>query len=227
LDRDPVILDRSEAYIGVMIDDLVTRGVSEPYRMFTSRAEFRLHLRADNADQRLTPKGIAIGCVGAARRRRFEERMERLAAARSLAESLEVTPTEASRRGMAINQDGVRRSAFELLGHSDLHPSTVLAAFPELSDVDSEILAQVERDARYAPYLVRQAQDVERLRRDESVELSATLDYAAIGGLSHELRSKLSLVRPRSLGQAARIEGMTPAGLTQILLRARQLRAAE
>jgi tRNA uridine 5-carboxymethylaminomethyl modification enzyme len=223
--RPEVVLDRSEAYIGVMVDDLVTRGVSEPYRMFTSRAEYRLHLRADNADQRLTPLGVAAGCVGEERRVTFERKREALGEARVLAESLVSSPSEAERNGLAVNQDGVRRSAFEFLGHPDLGREAVAAAFPALSSVPAEILEQVEREARYAPYLARQAQDVARLRRDEEVGLPRTLDYAAIGGLSAELRGKLEVVRPESLAQAARIEGMTPAALTQILLRLRQDKA--
>jgi tRNA uridine 5-carboxymethylaminomethyl modification enzyme len=223
--RPEVVLDRSEAYIGVMVDDLVTRGVSEPYRMFTSRAEYRLHLRADNADQRLTPLGVAAGCVGEERRVTFERKREALGEARVLAESLVSSPSEAERNGLAVNQDGVRRSAFEFLGHPDLGREAVAVAFPALSSVPAEILEQVEREARYAPYLARQAQDVARLRRDEEVGLPRTLDYAAIGGLSAELRGKLEVVRPESLAQAARIEGMTPAALTQILLRLRQDKA--
>jgi tRNA uridine 5-carboxymethylaminomethyl modification enzyme len=222
LDAPPVVLGRERAYIGVMVDDLVTRGVTEPYRMFTSRAEYRLHLRADNADQRLTGFGVEVGCVGDERREAFERKHDALGAAREVAESLAVSPSEAVRRGLAVNQDGVRRSAFEFLGHPDLGLAAVLVAFPDLGSVPKDILEQVERDALYAPYLQRQAQDVERLRRDEGVTLPTTLDYGAIGGLSAELRDKLTVARPESLAQAARIEGMTPAALTQILMRVRQ-----
>ena len=218
----PLVLDRAESYIGVMIDDLVTRGVTEPYRMFTSRAEYRLHLRADNADQRLTPLGLAVGCVGEDRRKAFEKKLEGLERAQALAQNLVETPAEVGRRGLAVNQDGVRRSVFELLGHADLGVQAVVVAFPELLDVEAEYLEQVARDAKYAPYLERQAQDIARLRRDERVDLPVSLDYAAIGGLSGELRRKLEVVRPESLAQAARIEGMTPVALTQILLRVRR-----
>ena len=226
LELPPLVLDRGESYIGVMIDDLVTRGVTEPYRMFTSRAEYRLHLRADNADQRLTPRGIAAGCVGPARRVAFERKAAALADTRQLTESLSVSPPEAARHGLGVNQDGTRRSAFDLLGHPDLDVEAVRRAFPALLAVDDAILAQIQCDARYAPYLTRQAQDVARLRRDEAVALPATLDYARLSGLSNELRQKLTIVRPESLGQAARIEGMTPAALTLILARARQDEAA-
>jgi tRNA uridine 5-carboxymethylaminomethyl modification enzyme len=222
LRRAPVVFDRSEAYIGVMVDDLVTRGVTEPYRMFTSRAEYRLQLRADNADQRLTPLGVAVGCVGETRRVAFEAKREALARTRALAEAAAVSPAEAARRGLAVNQDGVRRSAFELMGYPEVGVEAVVAAFPQLAGVDAEIIAQVGRDAVYAPYLARQGLDVARLRRDEGVRLPRGLDYRAIGGLSAELRGKLELVRPESLAQAARIEGMTPAALTQILVRVRQ-----
>jgi tRNA uridine 5-carboxymethylaminomethyl modification enzyme len=225
-DLQCAVFGRDEAYIGVMIDDLVTRGVTEPYRMFTSRAEYRLHLRADNADQRLTPKGLELGCVGETRRRGFQTKLAALASARALTEGLQLTPPQAAERGLAVNQDGVRRSAFDLLGYPELGLDAIGAAFPELQALAPSILAQVERDARYAPYLARQTQDVARLRRDEAVGLPGELDYAALGGLSRELKDKLQAVRPQTLAQAARIEGMTPAALTLILMRARQGRAA-
>ena len=222
LGRAPVIFDRGEAYIGVMVDDLVTRGVTEPYRMFTSRAEYRLQLRADNADRRLTPLGISIGCVGEVRRAAFESKRAAVDAAHGLAAELTVSPSEAARRGLTVNQDGVRRSAFELMGHVDLGLEAVLAGFPELAQVPRAVVEQVARDATYAPFLARQEMDIGRLRRDEGVSLPPTLDYQALGGLSGELRAKLDLVRPDSLGQAARIEGMTPAALTQILIHLRR-----
>lgn len=222
LGRTPMVLDRTVAYIGVMIDDLVTRGVTEPYRMFTSRAEHRLHLRADNADQRLTPVGVEAGCVGAVRQIAFERKREALTLARTTAEELEVSPSDASEAGLAVNQNGIRRTAFALLGHPNLHADAMTVLFPELREVAPEIMAQLVRDATYAPYLMRQARDVAQLRRDEGVGLPPTLDYSTIGGLSAELRGKLELVRPGTLGQAARIEGMTPTALTQILLRVRR-----
>ncbi len=226
LGGDPVILGRDEAYIGVMIDDLVTRGVTEPYRMFTSRAEYRLHLRADNADQRLTPRGIALGCVGDDRRRAFQRKLDTLEAGRARVRSIEVSPAEAARRGITLNRDGHRRSVFDLLGHPGLSLAEIVGAFPELGDVDLGTLEQIAHDARYLPFLARQERDIERLRHDEAVALPEALDYGAIGGLSNELREKLAVVRPRTLGQAGRIEGMTPAALTQILLRVRQEQAA-
>jgi tRNA uridine 5-carboxymethylaminomethyl modification enzyme len=222
LGREGIVLGREDSYIGVMIDDLVTRGVTEPYRMFTSRAEYRLHLRADNADQRLTPRGIAVGCVGPERREAFARKAEALGRARELAERVELFPAEAAARGLAVNQDGVRRTVFELLGYADIGLERLQAALPELGGEDRAIWEQMERDARYAPYLARQEQDVARLRRDEGVVLPAALEYGAISGLSSELRGKLELVRPATLGQASRIEGMTPAALTLILIRARQ-----
>jgi tRNA uridine 5-carboxymethylaminomethyl modification enzyme len=190
--------------------------------MFTSRAEFRLRLRADNADQRLTPRGIAFGCVGEARQRAFERKMEALDRARSACEAVNVTASEAARRGLAVNQDGARRTLFELMGYADVGLESLLTRFRELEGFDRAILAQLERDARYAPYLARQEADVAALRRDEAVALPPILDYSAMPGLSGELREKLARVRPGTLGQAARIEGMTPAALTLILMRARQ-----
>jgi tRNA uridine 5-carboxymethylaminomethyl modification enzyme len=220
--RDAVVLRRSDSYIGVMIDDLVTRGVSEPYRMFTSRAEYRLHLRADNADQRLTPLAIGLGCVDERRRVMFNEKMERLERACRIAGDTRLSPTEARRRGIEANQDGIRRSAFELMSHPGFDAARIEEAFPELAGLEPEILQQLRNDARYAPYLARQEADVAELRRDEAVRLPERLDYREMSGLSSELRAKLDRIRPRTLGQAGRIEGMTPAALTLILLRARQ-----
>lgn len=217
---------RNEAFLGVMIDDLVTKGVTEPYRMFTSRAEFRLHLRADNADQRLTPLGIAIGCVSDARRRAFESKAEALERGRDLARSISVTPSSALARGLRLNQDGVRKDVLTLLTLPDLESSAIRAAFPELDAVPPATLDQLMREAVYAPYLARQEADAAQMRRDENVSLPKDLNYDAMPGLSNELRGKLALVRPVTLGQAGRIEGMTPAALTLILMRARQIGVA-
>jgi tRNA uridine 5-carboxymethylaminomethyl modification enzyme len=193
--------------------------------MFTSRAEYRLELRADNADQRLTPRGLEDGCVGETRKLAIDRKRAALAAARTRAEELTLSPAEAALRGLPVNQDGVRRSAFELMGYPDVGLDCVVAAFPPLAEIGGEILAQLGRDATYAPYLARQRQDIARLRRDEGVGLPGGLDYRSVTGLSAELREKLERVRPESLAQAARIEGMTPAALTQILMRVRQQEA--
>lgn len=218
LDLEETVLRRNEAYIGVMIDDLVTRGVTEPYRMFTSRAEFRLHLRADNADQRLTPLGIALGCVSEKRRLLFCEKTEALSKARTRAEEVTFTPAEAHAFGIALKSDGIRRSLFQLLGHSDLDAGELLKLDQQLRALPLLTQEQLVRDAKYAPYLDRQAADAERMRRDEAVKLPSTLDYQELGGLSSELREKLSRIRPASIGQAARIEGMTPVALNHLLL---------
>jgi len=218
----PVLMSRSTSYIGVMIDDLVTRGVSEPYRMFTSRAEFRLSLRADNADQRLTPLGLEVGCIGPQRRRVFEDKMARMGAARERLEAMSLTPKQISGAGIRVNADGSRRSGFDLLAFPDVGFADLLALDPALADVDDEIRAQVERDALYASYIRRQAQDVEAMRRDEAQALPQDFAYDRVEGLSNELKAKLSAARPESLAQAARIDGMTPAALTLILARLRQ-----
>jgi tRNA uridine 5-carboxymethylaminomethyl modification enzyme len=215
--RDPVIFSRSESYIGVMIDDLVTRGVSEPYRMFTSRAEFRLSLRADNADQRLTPKGIALGCVGEGRRIAFEAKHEALAAARRLLESRSFTPTEAAAQGIRIGQDGQRRSAFALLSFPEVTFADIARAEPQFAAIAPEIQEQVARDAIYAAYIERQMVEVAALQRDEAHAIPSDFDYTALRGLSRELTDKLSRARPTNLAQASRIDGMTPAALTLIL----------
>jgi tRNA uridine 5-carboxymethylaminomethyl modification enzyme len=217
-----IVFDRAEAYLGVMIDDLVTRGVTEPYRMFTSRAEYRLSLRADNADQRLTDKGIALGCVGAKRRTRHRTKMAALTAARALANSLSITPTEAARQGLALNRDGQRRSAFELLSYPDIGISALARIWPRLGELPAAVAEQLEIDAKYAVYLDRQAADVAAFRRDEGLALPADLDYAAIRGLSNEVRQKLGAVRPRTLGQAGRIDGVTPAALALLAVHLRR-----
>jgi tRNA uridine 5-carboxymethylaminomethyl modification enzyme len=210
----PVIFDRAEGYLGVMIDDLVTRGVSEPYRMFTSRAEYRLTLRADNADQRLTDRGIALGCVGAERIRKHHEKMGLLHTARTMARALSVTPNEAAKYGISLRKDGQRRTAFELLSYPDLAASDLARIWPEIGRLVPKIAEQLEIDAKYDVYLSRQAADVESYRRDESLVLDGDLDYGALPGLSNEVRHKLQAHRPRTIGQAGRIDGMTPAALT-------------
>lgn len=217
-----VIFDRAEAYLGVMIDDLVTRGVSEPYRMFTSRAEYRLSLRADNADERLTGKGLEIGCIGRERELAHRKRMDRLESARALLQQLSLTSAAAARAGLPINQDGQRRSAYALLSFPEIDLARLAAIWPELREIDAETAGRVETDARYAVYLDRQSADIESYRRDEQLALPSTLDYSAIGGLSAELCAKLSALRPRTLGQAQRIEGVTPAALTLLAARARR-----
>ena len=213
----PITFDRAEGYLAVMIDDLVTRGVTEPYRMFTSRAEYRLTLRADNADQRLTDKGIALGCVGAARRRRYGEKMAALASAREFAQSVSLTPNEGGRHGLALNKDGQRRSAFELLSHPHIGVVELSRIWPRFGELAPKIAEQLEIDAKYDVYLSRQAADIASYRRDESLELPDGLDYAQLRGLSNEARQKLQASRPRSIGQAARLDGITTAALTLLV----------
>lgn len=214
---DGLVLDRSEAYIGVLIDDLVTRGVTEPYRMFTSRAEYRLSLRADNADQRLTGRGIEWGCVGQRRRHVFEVKMHALTEARHLAGSTGISPTEARQQGLPINLDGRRRSLYDLLAHPEIGLDRALEAFAQFRSFKPEILQQLAIDAQYSGYLERQQIDIANLNRDKTVLLGDDLDYDRVGGLSAELRDKLKKLRPDNLAQAGRIEGMTPGALTAIL----------
>lgn len=209
---DPIVFDRADGYLGVMIDDLVTRGITEPYRMFTSRAEYRLTLRADNADQRLTDKGIALGCVGHARASRHRDKMAALAAAKALAKSLTMTPNEAAKHGLALNRDGHRRSAFELLAYPEIEWEVLRGIWPELSKVDASIAVHLEIDAKYDVYLKRQTADVDAFRRDEGLLLT-DIDYADVPGLSNEARAKLEAARPRTVGQAGRLDGLTPAAL--------------
>jgi tRNA uridine 5-carboxymethylaminomethyl modification enzyme len=209
---EPMIFDRADGYLGVMIDDLVTRGITEPYRMFTSRAEYRLTLRADNADQRLTDKGIALGCVGAARALRHGAKMAALNGAKTLAKSLTLTPNEAAKVGLSLNKDGQRRSAFELLAYPEIGWIEVRGIWPELSAIDPGIATHLEIDAKYDVYLKRQVADVEAFRRDEGLVLGE-IDYRAVPGLSNEARSKLEAARPRTVGQAGRLDGLTPAAL--------------
>jgi len=222
----PVILDRASAYIGVLIDDLVTKGVSEPYRMFTSRAEYRLSLRADNADQRLTALGASGGIVGSERSRAFSAKLEALERARGLMQTLALTPSRAAQHGIMLRQDGVRRSALALLGLPGIKLATLAGIWPELAALPSSIVEQLGIDARYAGYLDRQDADILAFRRDEAVHLPAQLDYEAVHGLSSEAVQKLSTVRPATLGQAARIDGVTPAALTLVLAHVRASRAA-
>jgi tRNA uridine 5-carboxymethylaminomethyl modification enzyme len=205
-----------------MIDDLVTRGVTEPYRMFTSRAEYRLTLRADNADQRLTDKGIALGCVGSERTSRHRAKMAALRTARAMAAELVLTPTAAERHGLMIRKDGQRRSAFDLLSYPNIGITDLARVWPQLGQLDAKIAEQVEIDAKYAVYLSRQAADVESYRRDDGFALPDDIDYAAMTGLSNEARQKLAANRPRTIGHAGRIDGMTPAALTLIVAHVRR-----
>jgi tRNA uridine 5-carboxymethylaminomethyl modification enzyme len=223
---DAVSFARDEAYIGVMIDDLVTRGVTEPYRMFTSRAEFRLTLRADNADQRLTGRGIALGCVGAERSKAYSAKAGALNAARSAAAELTLTPAQAERAGLRVKADGQRRDLTQLLAYPEIGWNDLAAVWPQIADWPAQVREQIEIEAGYAGYLDRQAADVAAFRRDEDLRLPASLDYAALGGLSNEVREKLAAVRPATLGQASRIEGVTPGALTALLAHVRRVRAA-
>jgi tRNA uridine 5-carboxymethylaminomethyl modification enzyme len=216
-DSDGITFDRAEAYLGVMIDDLVTRGVTEPYRMFTSRAEYRLALRADNADQRLTQKGIAFGCVGEERAQRFTAKNDALVAARQLAKSLSITPNQANRFGLTLNNDGQRRTAFELLAYPTIGMADLVPIWPELGNLSPKIAGQIAIDATYDVYLSRQAADIASYRRDESFVLPEDLDYAAVKGLSNESRQQLAAHRPRTIGHAARLDGVTPAALTLLV----------
>ncbi|MFP4238410.1 MAG: tRNA uridine-5-carboxymethylaminomethyl(34) synthesis enzyme MnmG [Rhodosalinus sp.] len=218
----PVWFERADSYIGVMVDDLVTRGVTEPYRMFTSRAEYRLSLRADNADQRLTPKAMALGIVSEARRAAFEDKMERLASARARVLDISATPPQLQRLGLEVKMDGSRRNGLEILSFPGTGFDALVKLEPELNDVDDESRRQLEREALYANYIERQKRDIDALRRDEAIELPDGFDYRALRGLSAELSQKLCQVRPRTLAQAGRIDGMTPAALTLILAAVRK-----
>jgi tRNA uridine 5-carboxymethylaminomethyl modification enzyme len=213
----PILFDRASSYIGVMIDDLVTKGVSEPYRMFTARAEYRLSLRADNADQRLTDLGIQSGLVGAERAAKFARKMKDLSAARSIAESLTLTPNEAAKHGLRINADGVRRNLFDLLAHNEIDFDRLQTIWPEITAWSEPIRAQIETDAQYAGYIDRQSADIAAFRRDEGLHLPTNMDYLSMPGLAMEVRQKLAAAKPMTLGQASRLDGMTPAALTQLL----------
>jgi tRNA uridine 5-carboxymethylaminomethyl modification enzyme len=214
---EPMHLSRTESYLGVMVDDLVTRGVSEPYRMFTSRAEFRLHLRSDNADQRLTALGIEAGLVGSVRAVHFAVRQDRLKAARRMLDRLTASPTEARRAGLAVNADGQTRSAFALMSYPDVEVSDLVGLWPEIATIDPPILEQVGIDAQYAVYLDRQTADIAAVKRDESRAIPAWLDYSELPGLSMEIRQRLIAQRPQTIAQAQAIEGVTPAAITLIL----------
>jgi len=217
------VVSRADGYLGVMIDDLVTRGVTEPYRMFTSRAEYRLRLRADNADQRLTPLGVDLGCVGAARRVAYEAKAAGLADAAAMLRGSSLTPTEAGRHGLEVNRDGRRRSAFDLLTLPGVDIARLSGIWPQIAVIAPAVAAQVATDARYASYIERQELDVAALRKDEALSIAAGFDFDAIPGLSTEVRQKLGRHRPATLAQAARIDGITPAALLLLLA---QLKAA-
>lgn len=223
LRKDAVSFSRRECYIGVLIDDLVTRGVSEPYRMFTSRAEYRLSLRSDNADQRLTPMGAALGILSAERLALFGGKMDALSSGRSLLEAMEVTPNQAVEAGMNVNLDGKKRSGLALLGYPNIHMADLHPLCEDLCDLKPEIARQLEIEASYAVYVERQNKDALALKRDEAKAIPVTFPYNSVVGLSNELRSKLTKIQPTSLAQAGRIDGMTPAALALILTKLRQI----
>jgi len=219
-------ITRADGYLGVMIDDLVTRGVTEPYRMFTSRAEYRLTLRADNADQRLTPLGSAVGCVGRARSAAFTAKAKQLEQGEALLRSLMLTPDQAAKSGLSINRDGRKRSAYELLSYPDVDVTRLTTIWPEIGRLESEIAEQLAVDARYAVYVKRQELDIAAFRKDEGIAIPSEFAFAALPGLSTELRQKLERHRPASLGQAARLDGMTPAALMLLLAHLKKGQAA-
>ncbi len=221
-DKDPTRFSRATSYIGVMVDDLITRGVTEPYRMFTSRAEFRLSLRADNADQRLTPMGIELGCVGAARKIKYAEKAEALSAGREILQGEQKTPSEYRSYGLAMNQDGEKRSGYDLLAFPDISLADLDGVWSELKDLPKNVRRQLEIDGMYAPYVARQARDIETMARDAEKAIPRDMDFRAIIGLSGEILQKLQRVQPATLDQAGRIEGMTPAALALILAHIRR-----
>ncbi|MEQ1670630.1 MAG: FAD-dependent oxidoreductase, partial [Hyphomicrobium sp.] len=215
--RDQIVLSRTDSYLGVMVNDLVTRGVSEPYRMFTSRAEFRLKLRADNADQRLTLIGMTLGVVGGQRARAYTAKAEALADGLNLLNQLNITPNEAAKHGLALNMDGKRRTAFELLAFPDVDLARLMPIWPELDRLAQATARQLEVDALYAAYVRRQDDDVAVLKRDEAIAIPVNFDYAAIPSLSAEVRTKLARAKPSTIAQAARLEGITPAAVLVLL----------
>ncbi|MCR4524351.1 MULTISPECIES: tRNA uridine-5-carboxymethylaminomethyl(34) synthesis enzyme MnmG [Bosea] len=222
---EAAVFDRTQSYIGVLVDDLVTHGVTEPYRMFTSRAEFRLSLRVDNADERLTPLGLQLGIVDSARQAAFETRNRDISALRDKLKALSLTPQQAQVVGLQLNHDGLRRSAYQILSYPDVGFEQLASVWPELSDYAAPVVARVTADAVYAVYLDRQAAEIQAYRRDQSLKVPADLDLDAISGLSNELKLKLAAHRPADLAQAGRIEGMTPAALTLLAAHARKSRA--
>jgi tRNA uridine 5-carboxymethylaminomethyl modification enzyme len=223
---EPIVLDRSQSYIGVMIDDLVARGVTEPYRMFTSRAEFRLSLRVDNADERLTGLGIALGLVGKVRRGKFEGRQQQIAALTQQLKQRVLTPSEATAAGLQVNRDGVKRSLFEILSYPGIEFGALARAWPDLAGYPEDVTMRVSADATYAVYLDRQSAEIDSYQRDQALSLPQDLDLAGISGLSNELRAKLEAAQPANLAQAGRIEGMTPAALTLLAAHARRRKSA-
>ncbi|RUW57931.1 tRNA uridine-5-carboxymethylaminomethyl(34) synthesis enzyme MnmG [Mesorhizobium sp. M7A.F.Ca.US.008.03.1.1] len=224
---EQIVLSRTEAYIGVMVDDLTSRGISEPYRMFTSRAEFRLSLRADNADERLTPLAAKLGIASAQRMQRYEHVMQGLDEARDLAKSLTMTPNEAARYGLEINRDGVRRSGYELLSYPDVDVAWLARVDPRFADIDCKTAERLETEAKYSVYLDRQKTDVAQIRHEESRLIPETIDFAGVPGLSNELKQKMQARRPRSIADAQRMEGMTPAALAIIVAHVRHAESAQ
>ena len=223
---EATVFDRTQSYIGVLVDDLVTHGVTEPYRMFTSRAEFRLSLRVDNADERLTPLGLQLGIVGSARQEAFETRNRDISALREKLQDLSLTPQQAQAVGLQLNHDGLRRSAYQILSYPDVTFEQLASIWPELNEYATPVVARVTADAVYSVYLDRQAAEIQSYRRDQSLKVPADLDLDAISGLSNELKLKLAAQRPADLAQAGRIEGMTPAALTLLAAHSRKARAA-
>jgi tRNA uridine 5-carboxymethylaminomethyl modification enzyme len=224
---EQIVLSRTEAYIGVMVDDLTSRGISEPYRMFTSRAEFRLSLRADNADERLTPLAARLGIASTQRMQRYEHVMKHLDEARQLAKSLTMTPNEAARHGLEINRDGVRRSGYDLLSYPDVDVAWLARIDSRFAAIDGKTAERLETEAKYSVYLDRQKTDVAQIRHEESRLIPETVDFAGVPGLSNELKQKMQARRPRSIADAQRMEGMTPAALAIIVAHVRHAESAQ